>query len=166
MTAQTLKLGIELVPESSWHMSLANLLPKPVWDTLRREVYLEFNYTCAICSETNCRMNCHEVWRYDDKKHIQYLKGFQALCDACHSIKHWGRTVALVHEGKLPETYLAELTEHFCKVNGCTVEFFANYRVEIGNLSQKRSKHKYIINFGRFTPEKVIEVWRKKQGLK
>ena len=149
------RLEIELIPESSWHISLANLLPRLAWDRLRRETYRRSNYTCVTCGATDTRINCHECWEYDDISRIQYLKSLQALCDKCHNIKHWGRTVVLVHEGKLPETYLLELTKHFCSVNSCTTEEFLAYKVEVGNLWQERSRHKYKVDFGKF--QKQVE---------
>ena len=161
-----MKLELELIPETTWGQSLAHLLPKPVWDTLRREVYREFEYTCAICNASNTRMNCHEVWFFQDKKHIQYLRGFQALCDDCHNVKHWGRTVTMVHQGVFPNDYLQKLTKHFCAVNECTEEEFLAHKVERGTSWEKRSKHKYKIDFGKFTPERLVKAWKKSRGGK
>lgn len=161
-----MKLELELIPEGSWGKSLARLLPRPVWDTLRREVYQRFNYTCAICGNIGVRVNCHEVWRFEDRKHLQHLADFQCLCDDCHNIKHWGRTVALVHEGQLPQDYLLTLTRHFCEVNNCTEEDFGLHKVEMGNLWGRRSRHRYTIDFGKFEPERVITAWRKRQDHK
>lgn len=153
-----MKLEIEPIPESTWHISLANLLPKPLWDLVRGDIYRDSNYTCEICGATNTRMNCHEVWGYDDQKYIQFLKSLQSLCDKCHDIKHWGRTVALVHEGKLPGNYLVELTKHFCSVNGCTENEFTIHKVEVGNLWQERSRHNYKVDFGKCTPRNFTRV--------
>jgi len=154
-------LEIEPVPELNWHISLANLLPKPVWDKLRREVYTKFNYTCCICGRTDTRVNCHEKWLYDDMKKIQKLQGFQCLCDDCHNIKHWGRTVALAHKGELSINYLSLLTNHFCKINGCSISQFMEHKVVVGNLHQKRSKKRYKVDFGEFHPDRVIEIYSK-----
>src|SRR3972149_6051432 len=113
-----MKLEMDLRPEGSWGKSLANLLPTPVWNAVRREIYQKFNYICAICSATDVEVHCHEVWSYDDRRHIQFLKGLQCLCKQCHQIKHWGRTVSDIHKGILPPVTLRELTDHFCRVNG------------------------------------------------
>jgi len=156
-----LKLQLELIPERQWGLSLANLLPKPVWDTLRKEIYWSAGYTCCICGATNCRVNCHESWTFDDKKRIQYLKEFQCLCDDCHLIRHWGRTVAETLKGTLPQDTIKKLTFHFCEVNQCTIEDFERHKVEAGELWQRRSRHNYRIDFGLFKPEVVIKEWRK-----
>ena len=160
-----MKLELELIPEKQWHKSLANLLPKPVWDSLRREVYQEFGYSCAICGAVNCRVNCHEVWEFDDRKKIQKLVAFKSLCDHCHNIKHWGRTVALVHQGEYSSNYLEKLTQHFCEVNQCSVEDFERHKVEAGDTWLRRSKYKYKLDWGKFSPDKVTKVWMKRNRI-
>ena len=155
-----MKLEIELIPEKSWGRSLANILPQPVWDTLRREVYAEFGYSCAICSTDDKELHCHEVWEYKGK--IQFLKGFQCLCRDCHNIKHWGRTIYLLHDGKFTQDYIDSLRKHFCEVNQCTEMDMIRHIVEAGDKNLKRSRYRYTIDFGKFTPERVIEAWRKK----
>jgi len=158
-----MKLTIEPIPESTWGKSLANLLPQPIWDDLRHEVYSTFNYACAICGATDKELHCHEVWRYDDKLHIQKLAGFQCLCVDCHAIKHWGRTVAVAHKNGDQET-IPRLTKHFCEVNSCTQSAFSLYKVEVGNIAQARNRHKYRVDFGKFSPENVEAVWIKNKG--
>ena len=160
-----MKLTIEPIPESTWGTSLANLLPSSIWDELRREVYEGFDYTCAICGAVDKQLHCHEKWSYDDKANMQKLVGFQCLCVDCHSIKHWGRTVAEAHKSG-DTNILVELTKHFCKVNNCTSDAFSLYKVEIGNLSQSRNRRRYKVNFGKFRPDLVESVWRKRKGLK
>jgi len=155
-----LKLTIESIPESTWGVSLANLLPRAVWDSLRREVYSSFNYTCAICGSTDKTLHCHEKWSYDDKARIQRLVGFQCLCEDCHAIKHWGRTVAVALKSKDKES-IPRLTEHFCKVNNCSVDAFSLYKVEVGSIAQDRSRHKYKVDFGKFNPANVEAVWNR-----
>lgn len=154
----TLKLTLELIPEMQWGQSLARLLPTEVWDSLRREIYQKFNYECAICSGSG-RMNCHEVWTFDDKNHIQFLKGLQSLCDDCHMIRHWGRTVAETQKGTYPKDTLTRLTRHFCEVNECTVAEFEEHKVEMGSLWLKRSGHHYKIDFGLFKPETLVKTY-------
>ena len=155
-----MKLELEPIPESTWGTSLAQLLPPPIWHDLRREVYAAFNHTCAICGATDKRLHCHEKWSYDDKNHIQKLAGFQCLCEDCHAIKHWGRTVAEAHKNG-NSSILAVLTEHFCKVNHCSVYVFTLHKVEVGNIMQKRNKYRYRVEFGKFRPDLVEAIWKK-----
>jgi hypothetical protein len=160
----SLILQLELIPESSWGRSLAHLLPRPIWDEIRRDVYKEFDYTCCLCKATDCEVHAHELWEYNDKTHVQKLRGFQCLCADCHAVKHWGHTVQMVHEGKYPKDTIERLTLHFCRVNNCGPLDFELHKVEMGNLYQKRSKHVYKIDFGRFEPSKVVKIWENLNG--
>jgi hypothetical protein len=72
-----LRLTIELVPSSCWYQSLRTAIPRSAWDKLRREVYASYSYHCAICGADG-RMNCHELWEYDEPRAVQTLRGFQA----------------------------------------------------------------------------------------
>jgi len=154
-----MKLGIEPIPEGSWGLSLAHLLPKPVWDTLRREVYAEYGYKCCICGATDKQLHCHEVWEY--KGNVQRLVNLQCICVDCHNIKHWGRTVAMLHNGEFTQEYFDSLKRHFCKVNNCSEREMLNYIVEVGMRYAKRSDKKYRIDFGKFEPNKVVRIWGK-----
>jgi len=89
---QTLKLQIELVPDSCWWDNVRSIVTKKQWDNIRKSVYLKANYQCEICGEkgTNHPVECHEVWIYDDTNLIQRLGYFQALCPLCHEVKHMG----------------------------------------------------------------------------
>ena len=160
-----IKLTIEPIPESTWGISLANLLPREIWDCLRHEVYDNFNYTCAICGTRERQLQCHEKWSYNDRLKIQKLVGFQCLCLDCHYIKHWGRTVATAHKEDDKEI-IPYLTKHFCRVNKCTPSAFSLYKVEIGSISQGRSKHEYKVDFGKFNPSNVELVWIKRSETK
>src|SRR3972149_3120297 len=97
---KNLKLTIELVPASSWNQNLRNLLKPKTWENLRKSVYKKYNYKCAICNSGGI-LHCHEIWNYDDKSHIQKLKGFVALCELCHWVKHIGLAGIRANERKL-----------------------------------------------------------------
>ena len=84
------KLTIELVPATSWYANLRKLIPKADWDKLRRQVYARYGHRCGVCGASNTRLNCHEIWKYEQRKRIQRLLGFIALCDLCHHVKHIG----------------------------------------------------------------------------
>lgn len=159
-------LEMEPIVGTNWGMSLARLLDKPVWDTLRREVYANARYVCQICGATDTVMNCHEVWKYKDKKKVQFLADMECICTKCHDIKHWGRTVAVVHQGQLSTKYLQELTDHFCKINQCTPMDFELHKSLVGNQMEKRNKFRYKIDWGKFTPERVTKAWIERQKNK
>jgi len=100
MAKKDLKLTIELIPESAWGENLRKYLPKEIWEKIRKEVFRKANYKCSICGKRG-KLHCHEVWEYDDQNHILKLKGFMALCENCHLIKHWGMATILASEGKI-----------------------------------------------------------------
>jgi hypothetical protein len=87
-----LKLQIELVPGSCWYSNVRNNVKAKQWDLIRKRVYQEANNNCEICGGRGFRypVDCHEIWAYDDKKLIQKLGRFQALCPLCHEVKHIG----------------------------------------------------------------------------
>lgn len=144
MKKHDLKLTIELVPSSAWYKNLRNAMPQSEWDDLRRAVYRAYEYRCAICGGAG-RMNCHEVWVYDDERHVQTLSRFVALCDNCHHIKHIGLAGILADEGELD--YEA-LIAHFCKVNNCDRAIFDQHREAAFEQWEERSQHDWTIDLG------------------
>jgi len=158
-------LSVELVSRHSWGKSLAQLLPQHLWDKLRRLIYRRYNWTCQVCNAYGIEVHCHEYWKYDDHKHIQYLQDLVCLCKDCHDIKHWGRFIHLLHEGKATQERRKYLVKHFCVVNQCTEEEMLNHTVEIGEKNHWRSRFKYKIDFSRVEEiiketEKCIEMRR------
>lgn len=161
MAKKKLKLTLELIPRSTWGISLAQLLPVPVWDAVRREVYTKSHYLCEICGVHGVPVHSHEVWEYDDRKRIQKLIGFSCLCEDCHALKHMGRTIEMAHAGKLPWSKVRELEKHFCVVNECTMTDYAIHSTEMRDLNFRRSKKNYKVDWGIYQPEKIIERWKK-----
>lgn len=149
------RLTIELIPKKSWGKSLANLLPEQEWRLLRRKVYKRYNWTCQICSTYGVRVHCHEVWSWNDKLRIQKLVALNCLCGDCHNIKHWGRTIQLLHEGKYSQEYIDLLRKHYCEVNKCTVEDMIKHIVEAGEKNMRRSRYKYKLDLSGL--KKIIE---------
>ncbi len=112
----SLKLRVELIPETAWFSSLYRLIPRGVWKSIRAERIKTAGAKCEICGSSVKPLCLHEVWGYDDKKHVQKLLRFQLLCRKCHWIKHieWAKIKA--DRGELDYD---ELIKHFCKVNRC-----------------------------------------------
>lgn len=101
MKDRTLKLSIELVPSTVWDSSVYKLMSREVWDSIRNDFIKENGRKCQVCGETSGTMNLHEIWNYDDKKHVQKLEGFILLCRMCHHVKHIGLAGILANQGKL-----------------------------------------------------------------
>lgn len=140
-----MKLTIELVPKTCWYENLRKVLPKSEWDKIRKETYKKVSYKCEICGEKNLRLNCHELWDYDDEKNIQKLEGFQALCDKCHWIKHMGLAQIMAHKGKLD---MIDLEMHFQTVNKVSHEEFCKHVDEAFNKWYERSNKEWITDLG------------------
>lgn len=141
-----MELNIELVPKTSWWNNLRKVLPKAEWDRIRRKAYSYYGHRCGICG-AHARLNCHEIWSYDDDNHVQKLEGFIALCDMCHHVKHIGLAGILSNEGKLD---YEKVIEHFMKVNNCSRETFLEHRKEAFNVWASRSSHDWKIDFGNY----------------
>ena len=142
-----MELTIELVPSTVWYSSLYRLLPREVWDKIRNEIIKNNGRKCQVCGETEGKMNLHEIWEYDDVKHVQKLDGFILLCEMCHHVKHIGLAGILANEGKLDYN---EVIEHFCKVNDCTKKEFEKHRTEAFDVWQKRSEYEWKQDFGEY----------------
>lgn len=148
-----LKLKIELVPSTSWYSNLRNNIKRKDWDIIRKEIYAKYDYKCGICGVSNVTLNCHEIWEYDDKNHIQKLGGFIALCNNCHMIKHIGFAGIQAEKGLLD---LDKLKGHFMKVNKCTLEDFEVHREEAFKKWNERSQSNWEIDLGEYK-NKVCE---------
>jgi len=140
-----LKLTIELVPSTSWFNNLRNQMSRKDWDTLRMTTYSKYNHCCGICNDHPKMLHCHELWDYNDKLHIQTLKGFIALCVMCHHVKHIGYAGILADKGELN---FDDVVKHFMKINNCGRDTFYQYHDEIFNLWNERSKYNWKIDLG------------------
>lgn len=142
-----LKLNIELVPSTSWYDNLRKRTTRENWDKIRKAAYSNYGYRCGICGVED-RLNCHEMWEYDDKKHNQTLKGFIALCDMCHHVKHIGFAGILASRGELD---YEKVVEHFMKVNNCDKITFEAHKKKAFDQWRKRSKHVWHIDLGEYS---------------
>lgn len=118
---KNLRLTLDLVPSSAWNQNLRKLLPKNAWGKIRAEVLKKSEQKCMICGQKG-KLDCHEVWDYDDTNRIQKLAGFLALCRLCHAVKHLGYSDL---KGNFSHD---RLVKHFMKVNGCSHQDFLNHQ--------------------------------------
>lgn len=143
-----MKLEIDLVPATSWYKNLRDLLPRSVWDRTRVKAYADSGYRCAICG-AKAKLNCHEIWEYDDEKHIQKLKGFIALCHLCHDVKHFGRT-QIVAQQRRDYEYIEQVILHFAKVNNCNRDEFTKHQKKAFEQWREWSLQEWQIDFGAY----------------
>ena len=105
------KLNFGIVPTGAWNNNLRTVLSKKAWDYIRRDAYARANGKCSICGRTVKRLEAHERWSYNKETAKQKLEDVIAICHACHSVIHIGRTQLLGYED--------DAIKHFKKVNNC-----------------------------------------------
>jgi hypothetical protein len=154
-----MKLTIELVPSTSWYDNVRSQVDDKTWDTLRRDCYRKAKFKCEICSETGLEqgfkwpVECHEIWNYDDKNHVQRLDGLIALCPLCHKVKHAGRTGTV--DG------IVIVMEKLMKVNGWSPEKTYAYIDQAFKTWKIRSKYKWTVDINilnKLIPSSNIQV--------
>lgn len=137
-STQKPRLVVELVPRTCSFSNARTLLPKSIWDKLRKESYEKAGHKCEICSQVGTdqgyrhRVECHEIWHYDDVKKIQTLKGLISLCPRCHQAKHIGRTTKI---GKQPEVF-----KHMGELNGWNHKQIVTHLADAYKKQSERSK--------------------------
>jgi hypothetical protein len=135
------KLTIELVPKTCHFSNVRTCVSTSEWDKIRKLSYASANNKCEICGSDGLeqgykhRVECHEIWEYDDKNHIQTLGGLISLCPTCHQVKHIGRAIAI---GKEKDCF-----NQMAKVNKWTPQQIQEHIVESFKLHKTRSKHKW-----------------------
>lgn len=142
-----MKLEIDLVPETAFYSNLRTKIPNKEWDKIRKQSYADANHKCAICGADG-RLNCHEIWEYDDKKRIQKLKGFIALCNDCHMIKHIGFANIQASKGLLD---MDALIKHFMKINKVDKKTFDKHYENAFNVWRERSLKKWITDLAQWS---------------
>lgn len=112
----TVRLRVELVPKTSWYRDLGELVDEATWDRISRQAARQAGDRCEICGGRGPRghpVECHEVWRYDDRVRVQALVRIVALCPDCHTVEHMG--FANMHGGG------TAARAHLARVNGWTL---------------------------------------------
>jgi hypothetical protein len=138
------KLLVELVPSTCHFSNVRTTVSTKEWDKIRHISYEAANHVCEICSDTGKNqgykhnVECHEIWHYDDKKHIQKLVGLISLCPTCHQVKHIGRAIAIGKQN--------EAIGQLLKVNKWTPEEAAAHIAESFELYKERSKFQWILD--------------------
>lgn len=135
-----MKLTVELIPGGSWGANLRAELGKTNWNKVRRKAYKAAGYVCELCGGVGSRhpVECHEIWEYDDVRHTQTLVGFQALCTACHRVKHLGRTYAV--------GFGEQSLKHLIRVNESDMDTMGLYVEDVFAQWFARSLHEWEVD--------------------
>ena len=145
--SQELKLKIELVPRGEWYKNLRKQVKQSVWDKIRKKAYADAGHKCSICG-TKGRLNCHEIWDYNDDTQVQTLMGFTAVCNMCHHVHHLGLARILARQGKIN---FDDVVNHFLSVNECDREMYDKHEAQAFALWQERSQHSWKQEYGEYT---------------
>lgn len=140
----TTKLTIELVPKTSWYSNVRSNVSKAEWDRIRKKSYENANHVCEICGDVGTnqgyrhKLECHEIWQYDDETLIQTLTGLVSLCPYCHLVKHPGLAQM---NGKL-----GIVLKQLQRVNQISVEEAGAMLNEAFEIWRSRSKNNYTLD--------------------
>jgi len=149
-----LKLKIELVPRPAHYGSLREKVERSVWEKIRKETKERQGNKCGICGDQEHRLECHEIWEYDDSRFIYTLVGFISLCGYCHKVKHMGLTQNQAAEGRVD---LEAVIDHFCKVNDCTEAEYREHKTLAFAEWHARNEYKWEPDFGEYASLVKIE---------
>lgn len=140
MTTQTPKLTIELVPKTAWFSNVRSHVTATTWKKISTHFSSLSLQRCAICGGAGRAhpVECHEVWHYNDVRHVQTLVNMTALCPSCHQVKHIG--LAQVR-GRGPQA-----TQHLMKVNQWPMPIAQSYINNVFELWHQRSKFNWDID--------------------
>ena len=169
------KLTVELIPTTCHFSNVRTTVTAAEWDKIRFISYAAADNKCEICGDNGLnqgykhRVECHEVWEYDDENYIQKLVKLISLCVRCHQVKHIGRAIAI---GKL-----TVCKQQLAKVNKWTPKEIDDHIVSSFELHKERSKHQWTLDISllrtepysiniKDTTERIFEVKKYKKKKK
>ena len=134
------RLSIELVPSTCWYSNVRSNVTPARWKALKSTTARAARHRCEICGGCGDRwpVECHEIWHYDDVRHIQRLEGLIALCPNCHRAKHIGKAEI--------DGFFEEVLDHICIVNDWTFDKASDYIDECFEQWARRSKSKWTLD--------------------
>ncbi len=135
----------ELVPRPLIGRSVFKALARgKEWISIRESAIESARGACEICGSKNDKgMICHEVWDYDDTKHLATLIKFQLICPYCNFVVHVGGS-GNVWGGNLSMDIYSDPTsialEHIIEVNGISLDNAIQLLADANKLHDERSK--------------------------
>jgi hypothetical protein len=126
-------LAPELIPYSMHYKNVRAVLSGEEWRNLAKLKYKEANYRCEICGVKG-RVECHEVWHFNDRKLVQSLVGLVTLCSDCHKVKHIGLARKM--------GWFGDSLYHMSKVNGISIGKAKKY-IEYAEIEVKKRREEY-----------------------
>ena len=130
-------LVVELIPRTSWFKNVRSHVSPAEWERLKKTTFTRAGYRCEVCGGRGSRwpVECHEIFSYDDERHIQRLERLVALCPACHEVKHIG--LAGVRGRR------AQAVKHLARVNNWSAQDAEFYLEACFEQWHRRSLHEW-----------------------
>jgi hypothetical protein len=144
-----IKLTVELIPKTCHYSNVRTTVKPSEWNKIRFLAYAAAGNKCQICAQNGLdqgykhRVECHEIWSYDEVNKIQVLTGLIALCPNCHLTKHFGRASAINKQ--------AVVFNQLEIVNDWDHKDCLNHIVESFELYKERSKHRWKLDLSLLT---------------
>lgn len=131
---------IELVPSTCWYSNVRSNVTEQEWKHIKPLTTKNAGHRCEICLGVGPQwpVECHEVWKYDDKTLRQTLTGFIALCPMCHRVKHYGLAQIQGHA--------EEAIAHMMEVNDWTRDRVNLHINERKSEWKERSKYEWTLD--------------------
>lgn len=101
-----MKLHIELIPSTAWGSSLSKTPKSTEWKKIRDLALVNQNGYCHACEQEFKSLDAHELWDFDEEKHIQKLVGIIGVCRKCHNTIHYGRAQKIGLKKEVEEQFL------------------------------------------------------------
>lgn len=131
-----LKLTPELIPYKMHYKNARSVLSMEDWKKVAKLTYKESNYKCDICG-ANDRLECHEVWGFNDRKKVQSLLSLTTLCPDCHRVKHIGLARKM--------GWFEDSIKHMAKINKISTKQAKKF-VEYAEKEVKRKNKDYALD--------------------
>ncbi|SFE11951.1 hypothetical protein SAMN04487819_10829 [Actinopolyspora alba] len=148
-------LFVDLVPSSCWFTNVRSCVTAGDWERLRRMIVRRAGSACEICGAPEDRsvprrLEAHERWSYDENEAVQALRRLICLCDACHTVTHFG----LARIRGLAESAL----EHLCAVNGWSRDDAEEHIAGMFELWHRRSTREWRLDLSMLTEAGITVV--------
>lgn len=145
----------DMIPQTSWGSSLANLLTKRGWDGLRLPHFAAVGGACEMCGARD-RLQGHELWSYYEPQAttplpegqtyfgVQKLDRLIAVCESCHATHHLGKANV--------DGHLADTLERLAGINRWSDRDVEEYYAFVEERWERRSTFGWILDVRAVVP--------------
>ena len=107
------RLEITLVPRPLWGYDLRKKVRDELWRQLEAAACCDTDGRCAICGGRPTSLEPR--WKYDERRGVATLVGFELLCPYCYFGRHPGHASEVFGQDELDQ-----VNAHYRRVNGIT----------------------------------------------